>query len=371
MTQLDQGTASILVVDDTPANLRVLVRALSGSGYRLRPVLDGKLALEAARTEPPDLVLLDINMPDMNGYEVCAELKKDTRLADIPVIFISGNVDTVGKVEAFAAGGVDYVTKPFQIDEIRARVEAHLKIRRLQNELREHNERLQEMVQAQVKEISESQIATIVAMAKLSEYRDEDTGNHILRVQRYCRALARRVGEEGVFGSLVDDAFIENIFHASALHDIGKVGISDLILLKPGKLTAEEFEIMKTHAALGAETLAAVMRGYPRNAFVRMGMEVARSHHERWDGSGYPDGLSGDAIPLSARILIIADQYDALRNKRPYKPPFDAAKTYSIIVDGDGRSDPKHLDPRLLAAFKAIAPEFEAIYEELKEPNAD
>jgi len=368
MTPLPHLTADILVVDDTPANLEVLVGALKGRGHRVRPVLCGRLALETARRKPPALVLLDINMPDMNGYEVCAEFKKDPRLAEIPIIFLSANTSTEDKVQAFAAGGVDYVTKPFQVDEVHARVEAHLKIRRLQAELHQHNHQLERLVEDQVREISDSQIATILALAKLSEYRDADTGNHIVRVQRYCRALAEHLARDGIFGAAIDDHFVENLFHASALHDIGKVGIPDGILLKARTLTSNESRIMKTHSAIGASTLEAVMASYPKNLLVRMGVQVARSHHERWDGTGYPDGLSGEAIPLAARILIVADQYDALRNKRPYKPAFDAAKTYAILVEGDGRSDPRHLDPRVLAAFKTIAEDFEEIHEELKVP---
>ncbi len=357
----------ILVVDDMAANLEVLTTMLKECGHRVRPVPGGKLALDAARRQPPDLILLDINMPEMDGYQVCASLKADPKLAPIPVIFISANNEVFDKVTAFSLGGVDYVTKPFQFEEVEARVETHLELRRLQVQMEGMNHSLQEQVQAQVKEISDSQIATIVALAKISEYRDEDTGNHILRVQRYCRALAQRLAEDKVFGDLVDDAFIETIFHASALHDIGKVGIPDSILLKPGKHTPEDWEIMKTHAAIGAETLSTVLKGYPNSAFLKMGKEIAQSHHERWDGTGYPQGLAGEAIPLSARILVIADQYDALRNKRPYKPAFDAAKTYSIITEGDGRSDPKHLDPRVLDAFKKMAGKFEAIFEELKD----
>ncbi|MHB8873469.1 MAG: response regulator [Myxococcaceae bacterium] len=367
---LSATAADILVVDDTPANLHLLAGMLKERGHRVRPVTEGTLALQAARRRAPDLILLDINMPVMNGYEVCVELKADPLLRDIPVIFISASHEVLDKVKAFAIGGVDYVTKPFHLEEVEARVDAHLKIRRLRLEIGALNKSLQERVKAQVKEISDSQVATILALAKLSEDRDEDTGNHILRVQHYCRALAGRLATQGVFGSLIDEAFIDTLFHASALHDIGKVGIPDAILLKPARLTPEEVTIMKTHAALGAETLAAVTQSYPENAFVRMGVEVARSHHERWDGSGYPQGLKAEAIPLTARIVVIADQYDALRNKRPYKPAFDAARTYAILTEGDGRSSPDHLDPRVLAAFKDIAPEFEAIFEELREPPA-
>lgn len=358
--------ADILVVDDTPANLQLLASMLKERGYRVRPVPDGDLAIQAARRMPPDLILLDTNMPGLNGYEVCAELKADPRLRDIPVIFISANTEVLDKVKAFSIGGVDYVTKPFNFDEVEARVETHLKIIRLRREIEALNSSLKERVQSQIREISDSQIATIIALAKLAEYRDTDTGNHIFRVQRYCRALAQRLADEKVFGSVIDDSFVTTIFQASALHDIGKVGISDDILLKPGKLTSEEFEIMKTHTTIGAETLSAVMESYPENTFVRMGVETARSHHEHWDGSGYPGGLVGEAIPLSARILAIPDQYDALRTKRPYKPEYSEAETYTILTEGDGRSSPSHIDPRVLAAFKKSASEFDAIFEEFR-----
>jgi putative two-component system response regulator len=361
------AVADILVVDDTQAILQLLAAMLRGRGHGVRPVADGALALEAARAAPPDLILLDINMPSLDGYEVCAALKADPRLADIPVIFISADTEVLDKVKAFALGAVDYVTKPFRFEEIAARVETHLEIRHLRRELEELNASLQERVQAQVKEISDSQLATILALAKLAERRDDATGNHILRVQRYSQVLAERLHQEATFADAIDDTFVETIFHASALHDIGKVGISDSILLKPGTLTDDELTIMRTHSALGADTLGAVLDTYPGNGLVRMGREISQCHHERWDGTGYPDGLAGEAIPLAARILAIADQYDALRNRRPYKPAFDAARTYAIITEGDGRTEPGHHDPRVLDAFRRSVSDFEQIQQELRE----
>lgn len=357
--------ADILVVDDTPANLQLLTAMLKGRGHKVRPVLDGNLALQAARNRQPDLILLDVNMPGLDGFEVCTQLKAEPLLAKIPVIFISANAETMDKVKAFALGGVDYITKPFQFEEVEARVETHLKLRHLQQEIEGLNNSLHLQVSAQVREITYSQVATILALAKLSETRDEGTGNHIFRVQRYCQALVCQLAKEQVFGNIIDDCFIDTIFHASALHDIGKVGIPDSILLKPGKFTDNEFAVMKTHTTLGAETLAAVVENYPHNALVRMGVEVARSHHEHWDGSGYPEGLGGEDIPLAARIVMLADQYDALRNKRPYKQAISAAESYTILTQGDSRSNPAHLDPRVLKAFSNIASEFEAIFDDL------
>jgi putative two-component system response regulator len=357
---------NILIVDDTPANLQILSDMLRERGYKVRPVSSGKLALQAAIASPPDLILLDITMPELDGYEVCERLKAQDSLKNIPVIFISALHETMDKVRAFSVGGVDYLTKPFQIEEVEARIATHLKLRTCQVDLERHNHHLQLLVMEQVKEISEAQLATILALAKLAECRDEETGNHILRVQRYCRALAKKLAENGVFGTVIDDQFIENIFHASPMHDIGKVAVPDSILLKPGKLTEEEFEIMKKHSSIGANALAAVLEKYP-NVFVQMGMELAGSHHERWDGSGYPHGVAGDKIPLSGRITMLADQYDALRNARPYKPPFDAAKTYAIITEGDERTKPCHFDPRILEAFTSIRSIFEKIHDEFRD----
>ncbi len=342
--------ASIIVVDDTAANLDLLAGMLKQRGYRVRTAPSGKLALQAAQGEPPDLILLDITMPEMDGYEVCGRLKADETLSDIPVIFISALTETMDKVRAFSSGGVDYVSKPFQFDEVHARVEAHLKIRRLQAELERHNRDLEETVKKQVREISESQMATIFALAKLSESRDDDTGRHLERVQILCRLLATQIAAGKHSSGSIGSDFIENVFMASPLHDIGKVGIPDAVLLKPGKLSPEEFELMKKHSVIGAQTLDAVSRQYPGNMFIQTGIEVARHHHERWDGRGYPDGLSGDAIPLSARVMAVADVYDALRSVRCYKPSRSHDESCDIIVKGGGTQ----FDPALVDAFGAV-----------------
>lgn len=363
----DRPPANILIVDDNPANLRALTIMLTQNGYQARPVPSGELALQAAAAAAPDLILLDISMPEMDGFEVCERFKADPLLKEIPVIFLSALSETTEKVKAFAAGGVDYVTKPFQFDEVSARIGTHIKLRSLQRDLELFNRTLQDLVRAQVKEISDSHMATILGLSRLAEYRDQETGNHLTRVQNYCWALATNLAERDVFGDIIDAAFIENIFHASPLHDIGKVGIPDAILLKPQSLNPEEFKVMQTHTTIGAETLSGILLQYPQNGFLQMGVDLARSHHERWDGSGYPDGLAGDAIPLSARIQVIADQYDALRSQRPYKPAFDAAKAYRIITEGDERTLPSHFDPRILEAFKLAAPEFEIICEDLED----
>jgi putative two-component system response regulator len=357
---------NILVVDDTPANLTLLAKMLGERGYRVRPVPSGSLALRAAASDPPDLILLDISMPEMDGFEVCRILKEDARLRDVPVIFISALTETEGKVKAFRRGGVDYITKPFQIEEVEARVATHLRLRNAQAELARYNRYLEQLVDEKVKEISESQLATIFAMVKLAESRDDDTGTHIWRVREYCLAMANSLRGDRQYEDTLSDHFVRDLYNAAPLHDIGKVGISDTILLKPERHTPEEFEIMKTHTTIGARTLRGVGEKYPKNCFLVMGEEMAHSHHERWDGSGYPRGLSGSRIPLAAHVMAIADVYDALRTPRKYKDAFDHETSVGIMTKGDGRTKPSHFDPRLLSHFSEISGEFDSIYTKLK-----
>lgn len=353
----DVQGSSILVVDDAPQNLRLLATVLRRSGLVPRPVASGRLAIEAALADPPDLVLLDITMPEMSGFDVCRRFKQDERLRDIPVIFLSGLSGAADKVEALRVGGVDYVSKPFQEQEVLARIRTHLRLRRLQVELQSRNVRLEQRIAEQVKVLTASHVATIFALAKLAEIRDDDTGGHIERVQIFGRVLAERMREMRMHVAQLSGVFIDHLQQVAPLHDIGKVGTPDAILLKPGKLTADEFAEMKKHSVLGADTLAAVLKRYPDNEFLRMGVEVARSHHERWDGGGYPDGLKGPAIPLAARIIALADFYDALTSKRCYRPAFSHEDTCRMIEQGDG----SHFDPDVVTAFKAVAGEFERI----------
>ncbi len=345
--------ANLLVVDDTPENLRLLVHALTGAGYRVRAAQSGKAALQMAREEPPDLVLLDVDMPELDGYAVCERLRAEVTLTRVPVLFISAIHDAQAKVKALRAGGRDYVTKPFHMEEVLMRVATHVGLHRLEGVLAQSNERLERMVAEQVREISDSQQATIVALARLAESRDDNTGLHVERIGEMSRVLLRAVE-----GRDFDEGLLNLIGRAATLHDIGKVAIPDAVLLKPGRLTPEEFEVMKTHAELGARTLEAVLRTYPRNELVRVGAEIARSHHEKWDGSGYPAGLAGEAIPFSARIVAVADVYDAIRARRPYKEPANHADATAIIRQGRGR----HFDPRLVDAFAASEQQFDEVW---------
>lgn len=354
---------SVLIVDDAPENLRVLGAVLRRGGLVPRPVTSGKLAIEAAVADPPDIAILDMRMPGMSGVEVCQWFKHDGRLENIPVIFVSGLVGTDDKVEAFRAGGVDYISKPFQEEEVLARIKTHLRLRQLQVELVSNNLRLEERIAEQVKVVTQSQLATIFALAKLAEARDDDTGHHIERVQTYSKLLAEQMRDMALHVAQLTGAFIETVYQTASLHDIGKVGTPDAILLKPGKLTSEEFAQMKRHCVLGADTLATVLQRHPDNQFLRMGVDVARSHHEKWDGSGYPDGLCGEAIPLAARIVALADFYDALTSNRCYRSAFSHEDTCRMICESSGT----HFDPEIVNAFTATEAQFRRVRQQMLE----
>jgi len=353
--------SDILVVDDQPANLKLMEDMLRQEGYGVRSFPRGRLALAAAAHQPPDLILLDINMPEMDGFEVCKRLKADKQLAAIPVIFLSALNETDDKVKGFRAGSVDFITKPFQFEEVQVRIATQLSLHALRARLEKQNGELGALVDLQVREIAESQMATIFALAKLAESRDNDTGKHLERVQMLCKLLAKGLGAGSKYADLVNDDYVRNIFHASPLHDIGKVAISDTILLKPGKLTTEEFAAMQTHTTLGAQTLELVREKHPGNAFITMGIEIARSHHEKWNGSGYPNGLAGAVIPVCARIMAVADCYDAMRSKRCYKEAFSHKEALDIIVQGSGQ----HFDPDVVRVFSDVEDEFRQLREKM------
>jgi putative two-component system response regulator len=362
VTESFQGS-SILVVDDAPENLRLLTSVLKRGGLVPRPVLSGKLAIEAAAIDPPDLVLLDISMPDMSGLDVCRWFKQDERLRNIPVIFISGSQGIQDKVEAFHVGGVDYVSKPFQVQEVLARLKTHLRLAQLQTQLKSDNLHLEIRIAEKVKEVTASQLATIFALARLAEARDDETGQHIERVQTFSGVIAEKMQEMRMYPTQLTNAFIEHLQQTASLHDIGKVGVQDAILLKPGKLTPTEFAEMKKHCMLGANTLTAVLKRFPDNQFLRMGAAVARSHHEKWDGSGYPDGLKGEEIPLAARIVALADFYEAMTSRRCYRPEFSHKDTCSMIQEGSGT----HFSPDEVIAFMKVEQRFLLIRQEIQD----
>jgi len=349
---------TVLIVDDTPENLTIM-NALLKDLYRTQIATNGERALRIATAEPhPDLVLLDIMMPGMDGYEVCRRLKADPATRSIPVIFLTAQTEVADEQMGFDVGGADYITKPISPPIVLARVATQLAMKAAADFLRDRNAYLATEVDRRVREVQVVQDVTIMAMASLAETRDNETGNHIRRTQHYVRALALKARERPPFAALLDDATVDLLFKSAPLHDIGKVGIPDAILLKPGKLTAEEFDIMKTHTVLGSRTIDAAdaLLDMP-SSFLRLAREITQSHQEKWDGSGYPDGLAGDSIPLSARLMAVADVYDALISARPYKAPFTHEQAVAIITEGRGR----HFDPDLVDAFLDIHDEFRTI----------
>lgn len=358
----DESPYLVCMVDDDSTLRRLLADMLARCGYRVSQ-FDGPASfLAGVGALQPDLVLLDVEMPLMNGFELCRIMKKKPDLQAVPVMFLSGLSKPQDKVDAFAAGGIDYITKPYQFEEVQVRISTHLELNRLQRELRNQNQKLAALVQAQVAEISASQIATIHALASLVESRDDDTGKHIERVQELCHFLAERLLASPDFHEPVDLDFAELIKWASPLHDIGKVAVSDSILLKPGKLDPAEFEAMKAHTVIGAETLAQVHHQYPNNAFIAMGIDIALSHHERWDGNGYPHGLAGTAIPLSARIMAIMDVYDAMRSDRCYKSALPHPQVLEMIRQGSGTQ----FDPQLVSLFITWETAIEAVRDKFR-----
>lgn len=356
--------SEILIVDDSPESIDVLVASLPDS-YRCRFALDGEKAfamLEDRDGPLPDLILLDVVMPGMDGFEVCVRLKQDPAFREIPVIFLSVRADVEFKLRAFASGAVDYVSKPFSTAEVRARVEAHLRIRRLQLELERHNRHLELLVRERTARVLEAQMETLFALVRLVSSRDDSSTDRVERIQESCRILAQGLRRNPKYASVVDDEYIELIRNACVLHDIGKVAVPDRILLKPGPLTPEEREEMRLHTLVGAKTLQDVMERHPGNGFIAMGAEIALSHHERWDGSGYPRGLAGDSIPLSAQIMAVIDDYIALVSRRPYKLAFDRNDALGVIMSGSGA----HYNPAIVEAFIVCEPRIWALHKDAK-----
>ena len=354
---------SILVIDDTPGNLSLLNQLLR-EHYRVRLANSGPRGLELAALAPPDLILLDIMMPDMDGYQVFQRLRSDPATRRIPVIFLTAKVGAEDEERGLAMGAVDFIHKPIAPSVVLARVRTHLQIRHWQTFLEDKSAWLQQEVESRVSEVFRLQEATIRVMVSLAEFRDECTGNHIRRTQDYVRLLADYLSRQPRDAGFLMPEQIDRIAKASPLHDIGKIAIPDHILLKPGRHTPEEFAIMQTHSVKGESMLLRSLHEMGGdNAMLRFACQIARSHHERWDGGGYPDGLAGEAIPLAARLMAVADVYDALRSRRPYKKAFDHAEAVDIIVQGKG----SHFDPLLVEAFLAL----EGVFSEIATKLAD
>jgi putative two-component system response regulator len=360
-----QHRRTLLLVDDTPANLSVL-NAILKDQYKLRIATNGQLALELAEREPiPDLILLDVMMPDMDGIEVCRRLKSKPITADIPVIFLTAKIQESDEIIGFDAGAADYIHKPLMPTIVQTRIRTHLQMQDLKTALRLHNQTLEERVAQRTAELVKMQDATIMAMGVMAELRDEETGLHLKRTQEYLRLLARTVAQHPRFSHELSAENIEWMAKSAPLHDIGKVGIPDAILHKPGKLTDEEFAIMKHHPTYGRNIILEVENVLGEDSlFLRYAREIAYGHQEKWNGSGYPEGRKGDEIPISARLMALADVYDALLSRRVYKPPFSHQMAVEIIVEGRGT----HFDPDLVDAFVSVAEQFNQIAIDYADP---
>lgn len=311
---------SLLLVDDEATNLQLLRHTLQHE-YRLIFAKDGKTALKLAQQEQPELILLDIMMPDMSGYDVCEQLKNIQALRHVPIIFVTALSDSGDEEKGFALGAVDYITKPFNPAIVKARVRTHLSL-------------------VQAEEVLETRLQIVQCLGKAAEYRDNETGMHILRISHFARTIAKAIG--------FSDEQADELLHAAPMHDVGKIGIPDAILLKPGKLTAEEWEVMRQHPAIGARII-----GEHKSSLLQLAATIALCHHEKWDGSGYPNGLAGEDIPLEARIVSLVDVFDALTSVRPYKKAWPIEEALEFIRDQSG----SHFDPMLVDVFMDCLPE--------------
>ena len=333
----------VLVVDDTPANLAVLKETLAPEGYKLAFANTGEKALEIAAQISPDLILLDVMMPGIDGYETCTRLKQDKKTSDIPIIFITAKKETEDIVHGFKVGGIDYVPKPFQQEEVCSRVRTHLELRELQKHL-------EQMVLDRTQQLNDSRLEIVSRLGKAAEYKDNETGMHVVRMSHYSELLAKELG--------MDDHYCEVLLNASPMHDIGKIGIPDRVLLKPGKLDHDEWQVMKSHTTMGA----AILEG-GESELLKMSQTIAITHQEKWDGSGYPNGLKGEEIPLEGRIVAIADVFDALTSVRPYKKAWTVEEAVKLIEQESG----KHFDPKLVPLFIKILPEIVKIKDQFSD----
>lgn len=331
---------TILVVDDLPANIDLMNQVLRPF-YRVKAAINGERAIAIASSDPrPDMILLDVMMPGVDGLETCERLKANPATASIPVIFVTAMSKEQDEQRGLSLGAVDYVTKPISPPIVLARVKTHLALHR-------QNVELERKVNERTEELAQTRLEVIRRLGRAAEFRDNETGLHVIRMSNYAYVIARRLG--------IDESWCQLLLNAAPMHDVGKIGIPDSILLKPGPLTPEEWAIMKRHPVIGAEII-----GSETNELLRMSSEIALCHHEKWDGSGYPNGLKGAEIPLSARIVAIADVFDALTTERPYKSAWTVEAAVNLVTENAGR----HFDPELVQIFLSVLPEILEIRQE-------
>ena len=339
----------VLVVDDTETNIDVLLEILSDD-YEVSVALDGESALEIAFEDQPDIILLDIMMPGLDGYEVCRRLKQHKETFEIPVIFVTAKSEVADEAKGFDLGGVDYIAKPISPPIVKARVRTHVQLKLAQDLLANQNHILEDKVSQRTCELRETQQDIIRKLCRAAEFRDNETGLHVIRMSHYARII-------GVaYGMNAHDAAL--LLNASPMHDVGKIGIPDSVLLKPGKLTVEEFKIIQSHPKIGAEII-----GVNDSPLLQMARDIAYTHHEKWNGTGYPQGLRGEDIPLAGRITAVADVFDALTTVRPYKKEWPVEKALELIQQESGL----HFDPDLVTAFLDSMPDILAVKEKFGE----
>jgi putative two-component system response regulator len=341
----------IMLVDDNMANL-ALGKNMLKVAYEVYAVPSAEKLFEILQNVLPDLILLDIMMPEMNGYEAIRKLKGDERLADIPVIFLTSQSDEGSELEGLSLGAIDYVTKPFSAPLLLKRIENHLLIVSQKKELKNYNDNLEEMVRQKTRQVYDLQSSVLSALAEMMEFRDNLTGGHVYRTQMYLKLLVDKLIEEKIYSDEVAAWDLNFLVPSAQLHDVGKIAISDAILKKPGKLTKDEFEEMKKHVIVGVEAIEKIESGMAENAFLRHARIIAGTHHEKWNGSGYPKGLKGKEIPLEGQLMAIADVYDALISERPYKKPLAPEEAERLIEESRGI----HFDPVLVDVFHSVAP---------------
>ncbi len=352
--------SKIMIIDDNVTNLNIARKALEEK-YDVMLIPSGEKALKVLERTIPDLILLDVEMPGMSGFDFITIIKeKESPLCDIPIIFVTAKDDTNSEFEGLDLGAVDYIAKPFSFPLLLKRVELHLKLTHQQNELQNYSSNLEVMVKEKTKVIQNLQYTIVQAMSDMVERRDGSTGGHIERTKNYLKVLLDKAKEDSAYCEELKEVDSQLYAHASQMHDVGKISVPDTILLKPGRLTDMEFDLMKQHTVFGEEAIKSSMKNINGVEFLRVASEFAISHHEKWDGSGYPKGLSGTDIPISGRLMAIVDVYDAIISRRPYKEAFTHTVACDIIIKDSG----KHFDPELVKVFIEIADVFKQISDE-------